>query len=156
MTIQELMQRWDFNYVISFEYSSIDELLKKADGNLLLLLSSKCHLSHSSLMYANAKWAEYGYNRWLTNQRFKYVKEWIDNAINIYENGSIVGQYDYLCANHAVAEVYNYLSAYHAISGSTLLYREHHNEFSKMGGKIVYDILGIELYHALTNELDEA
>lgn len=155
MTIQQLMQKWEFNHIIPYEYSNVMDLVAKADGTLLLMLAEKCHLPHYTLMYAYAMWADYGYKKWLSDVHHKYVKDWIENAQNIYNHGLIMNQSDLLCAKAAVSEVYNYINAHNSIGGSNEKLKLDYTDFSYNGGRIVESILGVNVIVSLVKQLED-
>lgn len=154
MTIQELMQKWDFNYIIPYEYSNVEELVEKADGTLLILLASKCHISHKKLMYVNSLWANEG-KAWLNYTYYKHIFAWIQKGITLGESDVEIYQSDYTCSSFAVSEIFNEMNRFHCVSQNTEQLKKDRLEFLTKGGNIIRENIGSEIITLLNNAINQ-
>ena len=154
MTIHELMQKWEFNYIIPFEYNSVDELVQNSDGTLMSLLAAKCHIPHKQIMYANYLWANEG-KTWLNRSHYKHIYESIEIGICKGLSDKEINQMDYLTSTFAVAEVFNEMNRFHALKGNDEDFKNDRQSFLNIGGEIFRDVLGKELVTLLNNAINQ-
>lgn len=154
MTIHDLMQKWEFNYIIPFEYNSVEELVQNSDGTLLSLLAAKCHIPHKDIMYANCLWASEG-EKWFRHSHYREINQWVQNGIKLGESDSEIYQSDYVSSSFAVAQVFNAINEFHSVSGNNELHKKDMNEFLQSGGNVYRNILGTKLITLLNNAINQ-